>query len=385
MRQLIASLFCAALLLAVTVTADQTYECVVEKRDDESVCIFRNVNYGANTTGVTFKAPPPGKIQHVAFEDSTLDHIPKEFLSAFPNLRSLSVPNANLSSVVIPTKLERLYASGNQISRVIVHQTRDSTTMQELMLDSNHLRDVSNLTRLVKLEILNLSDNRDLPVDDTIDLGLFKGMDGLRHLLLSDVGAHYVENEQDVPLPNLELLDLSNNRILTSSFKVKALAPLKSLQILRLGYNQLVDLDVLQLTQNNPQLKQIYLEGSQFPCKLQTMILKHLKRVGVETPVTNPEARCPLGFDKEEGLCCKSDLTSIANVVPQTPGGNQMSGTVTMRPMETSTMASTTSPVTARPTKQDSDGNSSAAKLPLGNGSWLISLVLVTVVKLALF
>uniref|UniRef100_A0A182KGI0 Uncharacterized protein n=1 Tax=Anopheles christyi TaxID=43041 RepID=A0A182KGI0_9DIPT len=398
MRQLVAFLCCTTILMLVSSTAaDQSYECAVEKRDDESVCVFRNVIYTANTTGISFKAPN-SKIQHVAFEDSTLEHIPKELLSTFPNLRSLSVPNTNLSSVVIPAKLERLYASDNQITKVIVHQTRDSTTMQELMLDSNRLRDVSNLTRLAKLEILNLSGNRELPIDGTIELGQFKGMDGLRHLLLSDVGAFYLENENEVSLPELELLDLSSNSLLTMSLSVKVFAPFKSLQILRLGYNPIKDLDVLQLTKNNPQLKQIYLEGSDFPCKLLKLILKHFKKVGIETPVSNPDARCPLGFDKEDGICCAGGGIHGSFTEPvdsrKTSGGNQTSETqpenavaYTARSIvpETSTVTSNTmSPTPGTPPVKAEDSNSMASTIPLGN-HWLASLTVATIVKLVPF
>uniref|UniRef100_A0A1S4H4N6 Uncharacterized protein n=1 Tax=Anopheles gambiae TaxID=7165 RepID=A0A1S4H4N6_ANOGA len=397
--QLVALLFGTALLLVSSTAADQTYECTIEKREDESVCMFRNVVYTTSMTGITFKAPN-AKVQHVAFEDSTLDRIPAELLNAFPNLRSLSVPNANLSSVVIPAKLERLYASDNQISQVIVHQTRDTTTMLELILDSNRLHDISNLTRLAKLEILSLSGNRELPIDDTIELGRFKGMDGLRHLLLSDVGAHHLENEQEVSLPALELLDLSSNNLPPSYLSVKVFAPFKSLQILRLAYNQLRELDVLQLTKNNPQLKQIYLEGNEFPCKLLTLMLKHFKKEGIETPVANPNVRCLLGFDKEQGLCCMADSMTQRYAGPVTPRTPPASLATSESPAEntavrtgagsaelgTSAVSTTTmaAPTAGGPPAKTDDGHSMASMAPLGN-SWLLAglaAVVLTLMKL---
>uniref|UniRef100_A0A182YAA7 Leucine rich immune protein (Coil-less) n=1 Tax=Anopheles stephensi TaxID=30069 RepID=A0A182YAA7_ANOST len=395
------SVLLVLLMFLASTDASSTFDCELEKRADENVCVFRNVMYTANITGATFKGPA-GKIQHVAFEDSTLEQFPKELLTAFPDLRSLSVPSTNLSTLVIPTKLERLIASDNQISRIIVHQTRDSTTMQELMLDSNHLRDISNLTRLAKLEILNLSRNKDLPLDGTIELGRFKGLNELRHLLLSDVGAYYLENENDVSLPELELLDLSYNSLLTSSLNVKVLAPLKSLQILRLGYNQLNDLDVLQLTQNNGQLKQIYLEGNHFTCPLQRLILDHLAKVGVEAPVTNKQAQCLLGFEKQDDLCCMPQMAGMigTSAPPKQVSdgqGNRMtdgtststdSATVHGKERPSSGAVTTASPPAVSVPKATDDGKSVATVVTLGNDSWLLSLLMLataTVAKLMLF
>lgn len=399
--QLTVFLVCTVLLSLSSTDAGPTFECELEKRADENVCVFRNVWYTVNMTGATFKAPA-GKIQHVAFEDSKLVQFPSELLNAFPDLRSLSVPNTNLTTLIIPTKLERLIASNNQISRVIVHQSRDSTTMQELMLDSNHLRDVSNLTRLAKLEILNLSGNKELPNDATIELGQFKGLNGLRHLLLSDVGAYYLENENDVSLPELELLDLSNNNLLTSSLNVKVFAPLKSLQILRLGYNQINDLNVMQLTEGNPQLKQIYLEGNNFKCNQQRLILDHLSKAGVETPITNKQARCIGGFEKQDDMCCMQEMPGMITIGTQVPPkgdgqDNRMTNrtststdTVTIHgkgnPSTSTVTPSTTSPAAAVP-KSNEDGKSVATMVTLGNNSWLgVSMVLVaSIAKLILF
>lgn len=390
-------LFCTVLLSLSVTDAGPMFECVLEKRADESVCVFRNVMYTANVTGATFKAPA-GKIQHVAFEDSTLEQFPKELLSGFPDLRSLSVPNTNLTTLIIPAKLERLIASENKISRIVVHQSRDSTTMLELMLDFNHLSDVSNLTRLAKLEILNLSGNKELPIDGTIELGRFKGMNGLRHLLLSDVGAYYLENENDVSLPELELLDLSTNSLLTSSLHMKVFAPMKSLQILRLGYNQLNDLDVMQLTQGNEQLKQIYLEGNHFTCDQQRLILDHLNKTGVETPVTNKQAQCVFSFEKHDDMCCMPQMPGmIGTLVPPKQGGdakgNQMAdrtstSTDAVIPyIKEHTSVTPSSPPVVTVPKSNDNGKSVATMVTLGNSSWLGGLMVMaaTIAKLILF
>ncbi|KFB45718.1 AGAP010675-PA-like protein [Anopheles sinensis] len=360
-------------LFPIAALAGSIHECTVEKRQDEHVCVFRGVVYRANDTNFVFKAPASPKVEHIVFEDSTLSHIPAEFLTAFPVLKALTVVQTNLSSVVIPSKLERLYASNNRISKVIVHQTKDSTTMTELILDSNHLSDISNLTRLAKLEILMLSGNKELPVGDTVDLGRFKGLDSLRSLVLSDVGMMYVENKDNVALPSLELLDLSNNNLITTNLHMNVLAPMKKLEILRLTHTLISDLEALQLTQNNGNLKKVYLEGNNFMCDRQKQIVDHFNRSGVETPVDNKNVNCILGFQKENDICC------------QTAGlGKLHQGLDSTTKMATTSEVPTSTPSTSTmPSKMEKNKESAATLNALRNG--LLVLTFVAIVKSGLF
>ncbi|XP_058170493.1 leucine-rich repeat-containing protein 15-like [Anopheles ziemanni] len=359
---IVCSLVCIAL-------ANTIHECTVEKRQDEHVCVFRSVVYRANDTNFVFKAPASPKVEHIVFEDSTLNHIPTEFLTAFPTLKALTVVQANLSSVVIPSKLERLYASNNRISKVIVHQTKDSTTMTELILDSNHLSDISNLTRLAKLEILMLSGNKELPFEDTVDLGRFKGLDSLRSLVLSDVGMMYVENKDNVALPSLELLDLSNNNLITTNLEMKVLAPMKKLEILRLTHTLISDLEALQLTQNNGNLRKVYLEGNNFQCDRQKQIVDHFNLSGVETPVDNKNANCIHGFQKQNDICCQTAaLGKLHQALEPTTK------------IATSPEVQTTTPSTSTmPSRMEKNKESAATLIMLGNG--LLVLTFVAILK----
>ncbi|XP_053669796.1 P-granule-associated novel protein 1-like [Anopheles nili] len=370
----VAVVLLSTVLFSLHSFAEITHECTIKKGADENMCVFRNIVYGATTPDVTFKAPS-SKVHSVAFENSSLEHIPEQFLAVFPNLRALYVPDVNLTSVVIPMKLERLNAANNRITNVIVHQTRETTTMLELMLDSNNLHDVSNLTQLVKLEILNLSGNKDLPKDDTVDLERFRGLDNLRHLLLADMSMLYIENEKQVAFPELELLELSSNNLLTDSLNVQVFAPMKALQILRLAYNQLTNLDVMQLTANNPQLKQIYLEGNNFACNHQLKMLEFLKEAGIDTPVTNSNPRCMVGFELRNHMCCKWTIPDASEV-------STVEVTVTTHVDELTT--STVTPVTSGP-KSNIDKNHASSVTLANVGSMLVCLSLVAMAKLVSF
>uniref|UniRef100_A0A2M4ATJ0 Putative leucine-rich repeat protein n=1 Tax=Anopheles triannulatus TaxID=58253 RepID=A0A2M4ATJ0_9DIPT len=283
-----------------------TYECKDEEFLQDKYCVFRNVGY-TGRNAIAFKAPS-SNVQQVAFLDSNLKHIPMELLTTFPEMRVLHVSNCNLTTVIIPEKLERLYASKNAIKKVIILQDPATTTMKELVLDSNRLQDISNVTRqLKKLEILNLSGNKQLPQENTIELGWFASLKNLRQLLLADVDMFYIENARDSSLPELQLLDLSNNDLITSNLDVGVFAPLHKLESLRLAHNQLTKLDALQLTQNN-KLKEIYLEGNDFTCDFQALLVKHLIQSGIEFPVEQKNVECMQGYLKRYNMCCRSAL-----------------------------------------------------------------------------
>uniref|UniRef100_A0A2M4BTV2 Putative leucine-rich repeat protein n=1 Tax=Anopheles marajoara TaxID=58244 RepID=A0A2M4BTV2_9DIPT len=289
-----------------------TYECEHEEFLGDKYCVFRNVMYNGRNA-IAFKAPS-SKVQQIAFVDSNLKHIPMALLTAFPDMRVLNVTNSNLTTVIIPKNLERLYASKNSITKVIVLQDPATTTMIELVLDSNRLQDLSNITRqLKKLEILNLNGNQQLPKEKAIDLGWFVGLKNLRQLLLADTGMYYIDNVRASSLPELRLLDLSRNDLTTSNLVVSVFAPLHKLESLRLAHNQLTNLHALELTQNN-KLKEIYLEGNDFTCQFQDLLVKHLIASNIEYPVEHKNVECKQGYWKRHNMCCRSGLLDRINL-----------------------------------------------------------------------
>uniref|UniRef100_A0A2M4CGY5 Putative leucine-rich repeat protein n=1 Tax=Anopheles darlingi TaxID=43151 RepID=A0A2M4CGY5_ANODA len=389
---------CMILPVLLQTVEAATYECKNEKYMSEDYCVYRNVVHDGRNA-IEFKAPS-SKEQHVAFLNSNLKHIPKELLSAFPDMRVLHVVNSNLTSVVIPNKLERLYASNNFISKVIVHQSPATTTMTELMLDSNRLLDVSNITRqLKKLEILNLSGNEELAKAKAIDLGNFDGMKNLRDLLLAGIGAYYVDNDRGVSFPELMLLDLSNNDLITSNLAVKVFAPMPKLETLRLAHNKITKLDVLQLTENN-KLKEIYLEGNDFPCDYQALLVKHLIESRVEFPVDHKNVECMQGYMKQNDMCCRGSIMMVdvsrslvpsENPIDESPTNQETNQDGIPTTIIKTTVHTTTvrTPTTHAPSegvgkvKDSKDGSSDASILTLGHS--LVGCLTLAIAKLILF
>nr|XP_029713368.1 carboxypeptidase N subunit 2-like [Aedes albopictus] len=291
-----------------------TYECEIVERYDiqgQRFCVFRDVQYSSNTTDIAFKASD--EKHRVVFENSQMQHLPKEFLQKFQDLKILNVTGCNLTSVVITKSMEELIATDNYISKIFVEQHPQNSTLKELHLQSNRISDISNVTSNCKqLRILDLSRNQLLADQSDLDLSKFNGLDQLEYLSLADVGALYLVYDKPVSLPSLTLLDLSLNSLLPVDLRVDYFKSFKRLQVLRLNSNGFSQLDYNYFTQMES-LKEVYLEGNEFSCKYLKTMLDHLNNKGKKTPVARPATHCPAGYNIVEQMCCKSE--SLTNLV----------------------------------------------------------------------
>lgn len=296
-------------------SAAETYECTIGKLEygEGEFCIFRNVSYSAKSTAsIAFKTPGNSVQTRIAFEESELDHLPKEFLSKFgKDMRVLHVVRCKLQSVVITNAMEELFATDNYIEKVIVHQQSGSSPIKSIHLQSNRLEDISNITKNCKnVTILDLSRNEQLSKESVINLGMFNGLNQLEYLLLADVGALYLDYDNLPNLPSLTLLDLSMNNLLPSDLQVDKLSVLENLRVLRFNDIGFAQLDYAHLTQMKS-LKQVYLEGNSFDCVYLVDMINFLNEKGIETPVARPATVCSTGFKVEKQMCCKSSDVGV--------------------------------------------------------------------------
>ncbi|XP_055534092.1 uncharacterized protein LOC129723727 isoform X2 [Wyeomyia smithii] len=306
----IVSLF---MFTTLELTGAETYECTIENYGPEKHqhCVFRNVRYNHTSGSVMFKAPTNNKQPRIVFEDSEMEHLPKAFLETFGNdLKVLIVSKCKLKSVVITNALEELYAVDNYISKVIVHQTQKNSPLKEIHLQSNRLKDISNITRACKnARIIDLSRNQELAQESVIDLSMFNGFNQLEYLLLGDVGAFYLNYDRKVTLPALTLLDLSMNTLLPSDLRLDYLHTLEKLEVLRLNDNGMTELDYAHFI-DMKSLKEVYLEGNSFDCQYLKTMVKFLEDNSIATPVARPANNCEAGFMIEHDMCCKSSALS---------------------------------------------------------------------------
>ncbi|KAL9704298.1 hypothetical protein quinque_007816 [Culex quinquefasciatus] len=363
----------------------ETYECTIGKLEygEGEFCIFRNVSYSAKSTAsIGFKTPGNSVQTRIAFEESELDHLPKEFLSKFgKDMRVLHVVRCKLQSVVITNAMEELFATDNYIEKVIVHQQSGSSPIKSIHLQSNRLEDVSNITRNCKnVTILDLSRNELLSKESVINLGMFNGLNQLEYLLLADVGALYLDYDNLPNLPSLTLLDLSMNNLLPSDLQVDKLSVLENLRVLRFNDIGFAQLDYAHLTQMKS-LKQVYLEGNSFDCVYLVDMINFLNEKGIETPVARPATVCSTGFKVEKQMCCKSsDLgVPIKTTKPITTHGSthkpasELNEVYTSKTTETMPTMKTTGSAEMKP--KTSSGNG-VSKVTINFSCILVGLAL---------
>ncbi|XP_055595520.1 uncharacterized protein LOC129746084 [Uranotaenia lowii] len=306
----------------------ETYECSLEPygHEQSTFCVFRGVQYPRNSSGSTEFKAPPGKHTRVVFEDSEMMDLPREFLEKFgQDLKVLNVGGCKLRSVVITPALEELYAIDNYIEKIIVHQAGSSSPLREIHLQSNRLRDISNVTKSCKnVRIVDLSRNQQLAADNEIDLFMFDGFEQLEYLLMADVGALYLKTEKVPKMPALTLLDFSMNNLLASDLKVDYFQNFERLSVLRLNDNGFSEIEYQDFV-DVKSLKQVYLEGNLFECGYLLKMKKFLETENnITLPVARPAGNCAIGYRVEAGMCCKNEELLVAGM-PTKAGGPPMS------------------------------------------------------------
>lgn len=324
-------LFIATVLIFRSVQG-QEFRCSLGKLEsaEEEYCIFRDVT---STTGGAKFSYPTGvpKPTRVAFENSNLKQVPADFLRlAGAELKVLRVENCGLESVTISSGLESLYAKGNAIEKVIVHQSGTEGPLRILDLSQNQMTDIKNVTNCKNLEILNLSGNTKL-FSDLLELQHFKGMNSLRELHLAHNDITYIDNTDDTNLESLELLDLSHNNLITSDLQMKVFYPLTKLHTLRLNDNLMADLSYNHL-RNIKSLKTIYLNGNNFDCTYLERMLTFLQQININTPTEPTLYSCKTQI--MDGMCCTGQL-------PPKPTVKPMPGPTTVDPISPGTITTT--------------------------------------------
>lgn len=211
--------------------------------------------------------------------ESSLDNIPSEMFSAFPNLLYLTI-ESRIKEIrpldfARAKKLESLNLSWNKLSKLSMGpfnmvnllslslsfnkiKTIDDfafgnqSSLHELYLDFNKLDTIkrNTFTGLSELRRLHLGDNK----IDTIEDGAFR-MPNLTELILSRNKLKVLNDDLFAGVPVLKRLSIACNEIERIGM---SLSTLKSLEWLVLNNNQISETEMTKLAKL-PQLKHLYL------------------------------------------------------------------------------------------------------------------------------
>uniref|UniRef100_A0AAG5DKU3 Leucine rich immune protein (Coil-less) n=1 Tax=Anopheles atroparvus TaxID=41427 RepID=A0AAG5DKU3_ANOAO len=304
---------CLCSSIAVDALKCTEEELMFDQDDSSRYCVFRGVRWRPGTPEPVFEE---STAVQVAFVDSNLTAIPENFYSRFPRLQILRVNNASLETLKIMNFVRKVYAEQNRITLVHI---AGGQYLKELYLKDNPISSLGDIAKSKSVVVLDLSGSNIADMNqDTVDFKAFSQMDNLTELYLSNLEAHYFENENDVTLPNLKVLDLSGNPIIPVNFHLNIFRGMPKLEELSLRDSGMVDLSISNIRDSLPALKRINIAGTNFRCSFMKTLLAHLNEKDVEV-IGATQVKCDLGYDQVEGLCCKSD----GNFLPPPPTSSQ--------------------------------------------------------------
>lgn len=137
----------------------------------------------------------------------------REFNEISENLVTLDLRNNKLKKLRIDGIVENIILSNNEISEIIVK----SNKIKSLDLRNNLYSNLNNLTLLLNLEQLKLSNNQIGPVNSNIFINFFK----LKVLLLKRTNITGLTETSFMELNYLKRLDLSENSLKIVNFNKK--------------------------------------------------------------------------------------------------------------------------------------------------------------------
>lgn len=227
----------------------------------------------------------------------------KNSYSSAADKEELNLEGNMIEVMKITGKVTRLRANNNIIRQVEIDP---SIHLEALELANNYISDISNITKVEYLQVLDLSGNK---LKNSIRDNVFSELTALTYLSLANTGAT-ITSQLLEHNTRLLYLDISNNRI--GNFDLKVLKYLTNLEILKLDSNEMAEIigydDVKEFL---PELSNIGLSNNLFSCSYLQKLLKALQEalVEVSVPITTLEAILP----NIKGLKCINDGKNVTD------------------------------------------------------------------------
>lgn len=225
----------------------------------------------------------------------------KNSYSSAADKEELDLEGNMIEIMKITGKVTRLRANNNIIRQVEIDP---SIKLEALELANNFISDITNITKVENLQVLDLSGNR---LKNVIKGDIFSDLTALTYLSLKNTGAT-ITPELLKENTRLMYLDLTGNRI--GNFDFKTLKFLTNLEILRLDSNEMAEIigyeDVKELL---PELNTIGLSNNMFSCSYLQKLLMTFKEalVDVSVPMSNLE----FIFPNMRGVKCIKDMANV--------------------------------------------------------------------------
>ncbi|CRL02130.1 CLUMA_CG015603, isoform A [Clunio marinus] len=190
------------------------------------------------------------------------------------NVERLWIPYNNLKSLDVNKNLKFLYAPYNELEMI---NFTGNTEMMELKLRQNSISDLSNISSLTGLEVLDLSYNPLGP----LKVSSFARMHDLIKLNLefTQIKKNSLTYGTFSHNTNLTQLDLSYNQLLQIDFNI--FSSLAQLTHLKVDGNNLTEIPFENIKVNFPKLSLISLTDNDWNCSYLSNMIKQLRAMNV--------------------------------------------------------------------------------------------------------
>lgn len=203
----------------------------------------------------------------------------------------------------ITETVRRVRANNNNIRQV---EIKPWIELKSFELSNNNITDISNITKVQYLQVLDLSGN---DLKGNVQSDTFWRLNALTHLNLQRTGVMITPKlfERNT---HLMFLDLSNNGL--GNFDLRDLKYLTNLKILRLDSNEIAELFGYEdLKEILPELTTIGVSNNTFSCSYLHKLTKALSDADVEVSV--PTSTLEFISPNIRGIKCIQDGTNVAD------------------------------------------------------------------------
>lgn len=245
---------------------------------------------------------------------------------ATSNLERLWIPYNRLKSLNLNQNMKSLYAPYNELSELSFNGGGSQSEMLELKLRRNYISDFTNISSLVKVEVLDVSNN---PIG-ALNISSFARMNGLVKLNLeyTNITKDSLTFGTFAHNANLTQLDLSYNQLKHIDFNI--FTSLTQLTHLKIDGNNLTEIPYENIKAHFPKLSLISLFDNDWNCAYLSNMTKQLRSMNVIVYVFSKQRV----FDETnvDGIRCHNNKTQ--HVFWRTPiftdgvGGDKMSSTI---------------------------------------------------------
>jgi Leucine-rich repeat (LRR) protein len=260
-----------------------------------------------------------GRLDVLDMSHNQLTHLDLAVFATLPSLRTIHLRENKFQVFnfdVFRDNVRLNYVNLADNGMTTLQATAVNNVARHIDLRSNQLVDISALGWLKGMDILQLSDNKNVALGPTT----FAEMAQLNHLRLDGVDLQRRQNNDYrflAPLRQLRVLYIGQNGLTA----IAPLPGLSKLHTLIVNKNELSSLDANALKAQHPKLMQININNNRWDCQTLTNVVGQLKNSRIKLNFNSGEGqgRPAVSGTNVEGVGCDGDASISYPIVEGDP------------------------------------------------------------------